>query len=118
MPESRHPLRSYFRSLLYALLIAVASSPSLTAADVDFEADVAPLLVRNCVECHSPTTASGGLILTNSEGLTHGGDSGPVLNPDEPLAGYLLERVVAGEMPPPPEGEDESLPEEEIRVLS
>ena len=99
------------------VFIAAMSLSSITFADVDFEHDVAPLLVRNCVECHSPTNASGGLILTNAESLHNGGDSGPVLNPDEPLAGYLLERVVAGEMPPPPEGEEASLPEEEIRVL-
>ena len=117
MRVCRHSFRSCFIGLSCAVFLAVALSPSIAAADVDFEADVAPLLVRNCIECHSPTTASGGLILTNAEGVRKGGDSGEVLNADEPLAGYLLERVVAGEMPPPPEGEEASLPNEEIRVL-
>ncbi|REJ72318.1 MAG: DUF1549 domain-containing protein [Planctomycetota bacterium] len=117
MRDCRRSLPGRASVLPWAVIVAAAFSPSLLFADVAFETDVAPLLVRNCVECHSPTTASGGLILTTSDGLHSGGDSGPVLNADEPLAGYLLERVVAGEMPPPAEGEAQSLPEEEIRVF-
>ena len=49
------------------------------AAAVDFNRDIAPILARRCLECHSATEQAGGLILTHAEALLDGGDSGVVL---------------------------------------
>jgi len=83
----------------------------------DFERDIAPLLVRRCVECHDEATASGGLVLTTSSGLRQGGDSGPAIDLDAPGDSLLLQRIVDGEMPPESRGESQKLPAGEIDVL-
>ena len=53
-----------------------------SAADAftDFDAEIAPLLIKRCVECHQGNEPAGGLSLTTHEGLTTGGDSGAVVD--------------------------------------
>jgi hypothetical protein len=99
------------------------------AVEVDFEREIAPLLVRRCLECHGAGEPSGGLNLSSHGGLLAGGDSGPALNqpavvlPDsgqdsEPVpGGLLLERVLLGEMPPEKNGKSQRLSEAEIELL-
>ena len=83
----------------------------------DFESQVAPLLIKRCVECHQGDDPSGGLSLTTREGLSRGGESGDVIEPRDDNVSHLLERVLAGEMPPPQQGRPRQLPEAEIKVL-
>ena len=94
---------------------AFAVSPK--SADPDFEADIAPLLIKRCVECHQGKEPAGGLVLTSHEGLIAGGDSGDVIDPQNPLSGYLIERVMSGEMPPNKQGRSQQLPENETHML-
>lgn len=84
---------------------------------IDFEADVAPILVRRCVECHQSNNISGGLVLTSRAELLNGGDSGLIVDIVSPSESYLLERVKSGEMPPPEKGHSRQLPPVEIAVL-
>ena len=84
---------------------------------VDFERDVASILVRRCVECHQEQNKSGGLALTSQAGLLAGGENGQVVVPGSPEASHLLERVLAGEMPPEKQGRPQKLPEGEAQVL-
>src|SRR4051795_8623164 len=49
---------------------ALAGEP---ADSTSFERSVAPILVKNCVPCHNPSEAKGGLDLTRLEGLLKGG---------------------------------------------
>lgn len=83
----------------------------------DFEKQIAPLLVRRCVECHQERDPSGGLALVSKVGLLAGGKHGPVLATDNPESSKLLARVVAGEMPPEEKGVARKLPEGEIALL-
>jgi hypothetical protein len=96
-----------------SLLCLLAS----TAAATDFEREIAPLLVRRCVECHDEAKASGGLVLTTSAGLRKGGDSGATINSEQPEESLLLQRVHDGEMPPESRGESQKLPDAEIEIL-
>ena len=80
------------------------------AAGPDFERDVAPLLVRRCLECHSGTEPAGKLILTTAAGLAKGGKAGPG-------ADLLRQRVDAGEMPPAKAGKPQTLPKAEADTL-
>ena len=64
------------------------------------EADVAALLARNCLECHSGAAPKGGLDLTRRERALAGGDTGPALKPRDAAGSLLLRRIAAGEMPP------------------
>lgn len=84
---------------------------------LDFETDIAPILVKRCVECHQSTNVSGGLILTTGAGLLAGGDSGSVVELDSAHTSYLLERVRAAEMPPPEKGHPRPLPQHEVELL-
>ena len=78
------------RLQLTILLCLLAS----TAAATDFEREIAPLLVRRCVECHDEAKASGGLVLTTSAGLRKGGDSGATINSEQPEESLLLHRHI------------------------
>jgi hypothetical protein len=62
--------------------------------------NVAMLLARHCLDCHNPSDRKGGLDLTRRERALAGGENGPSLKPGDPAASLLIERVVAGEMPP------------------
>ncbi len=102
-----------WRTLAVALILPAAAR----AGEVDFERDVAPVLIRRCLECHGERTAAGGLVLTNGPHLAQGGDSGPAIAPGDVAANLLIERVSAGEMPPEKKGRSQRLPDEEIEVL-
>ncbi len=76
------------------------------AADVDFERDAAPLVIRHCAGCHNASELAGGLDLTASKPAATGGDSGaPALTPGDVDASYLVERIRDGDMPPAGKGQ-------------
>jgi hypothetical protein len=97
---------------------AIFQSVDLQAAEPpDFEKDIAPLLIRRCLECHQTTIASGGLSLQSASDLSKGGDSGVVVVAKSVKESRLIERVFAGEMPPLKHGESQKLPDSEIEIL-
>jgi len=97
-------------SLLGAVAEAAAENP-------DFERDVAPLILRRCIECHNATDASGGLDLTRQDAILKGGESGAPIKPGHADASLLVERVAAGEMPPEKNGKAQPLPAEEVEIF-
>lgn len=99
-----------------ALALAICSAGAL-ADEPDFERDIAPIIAKRCLECHDADKASGGLNLTNHEGILLGGESGAALVPGKPQESYLIERVAAGEMPPESRGVAQPIPGEEIALL-
>lgn len=104
------------RHLTWIFLLAGPCGP-LVAAEVDFEREVVPLLIRRCLECHGDVDASGGLSLLTAAGAYKGGESGLAIQPGQPAESLLLHRVTAGEMPPPKQGVPQPLPKEETAVL-
>ena len=92
------------------MLTLLMTGFGVQAAAPDFEREVAPILVTRCLECHQGKP-SGDLRLTTASGFNEGGKSG------KPLREHLLERVVAGEMPPEKQGRSQRLPDAEINVL-
>jgi len=104
--------------MILSFLPVVFSHPlGLTAAEPDFESEIAPLLVKRCVECHRPGEDSGNLNLTSRGGLLKGGDSGEVIDLQDVSQSYLLERLKVGEMPPTQKGLSRKLPDAEIELL-
>ncbi|HEX3999052.1 MAG TPA: DUF1553 domain-containing protein [Pirellulales bacterium] len=80
----------------------VAPSPTPTAKRVDFDRQVAPILLRRCAGCHNPGENSGGLSLLSLESARVGGKSGePAIKPGDIDNSYAITRIEAGEMPPP-----------------
>ncbi|QDU79304.1 Planctomycete cytochrome C [Polystyrenella longa] len=88
-----------------------------TADPIDFERDIAPLLLTRCIECHNANEASGGLDLSSLKAIQAGSDSGVVLTPGHLEESYLWERVADGDMPPEKQGKPQPLSEEEQKVL-
>ena len=104
--------------LAVALISTMLHSCNLAADDSpSFEGEVAPLLIRRCLECHQSANPSGGLNLQSAEDLAKGGDSGVVVVAKSVKESRLIERVVAGEMPPLKHGESQKLPDAEIEIL-
>jgi hypothetical protein len=89
--------------------------PAIGADDsrhMQFDEQVAPLLIKACLDCHSGPEPGGGLDLSRRESAMTGGDSGAVLRPADPEGSALWRRVRDGEMPP-----KEPLSSEEREVL-
>ena len=81
------------RGMRHLLLLAsLASFAPLHAQEpVDFDRQVAPILVGHCIDCHGPEKAKGGLRLDTRASAfpTNGG----TIVPKEPEASELLHRV-------------------------
>ena len=101
--------------ILAALFASAFIAPA--ADDVEFfETKVRPLLSRNCHACHGPS-AMGGLRLDSGDAVRKGGNSGPVVNPDQPDSSLLLQAVrhTHSRLRMPPSGK---LPAADIEVLA
>ena len=80
--------------LLTASLLLVSNVTSDEALDVHFTDIVLPVLNEHCFKCHgAEDEIKGGLNLTSREAVLQGGDSGPVVNLQNPQESYLLEMV-------------------------
>lgn len=102
--------------ILFFTGVILSALPYGQAAD--FEADVAPLLIRRCLECHRDENRSGGLSLESKSALQKGGDSGDVIDATQPEKSYVLQRVISKEMPPPAKGVSQALSAPEQKILT
>ena len=99
------------------ITIFMARASSAAEPSVGFERDVVPILLNRCVECHNATDKTGGLDLTSRESLLKGGESGEVVTPGKPDLSLLIEKILAGEMPPKKQGKARPLPPAEAARL-
>jgi len=88
---------------------AAAAAPAADGA-LSFKRDIAPILVANCIGCHSGTGAGltrGKLDMTNFEKLMAGGKSGPDIVAGDPDSSHLILRIKGEESPkmPPANGQ-------------
>ena len=95
-----------------------ATVSSLTAAEVDFETEVLPILEERCFHCHGEDEQESALRLDSRTGMLRGGDSGlAAVVAGKPEESYLLELVrhldEGMEMPP----DDDPLPANEIALI-
>jgi mono/diheme cytochrome c family protein len=60
-----------------------------------FESKIRPLFAENCYQCHSEKAekVKGNLRLDTSEGVLHGGSTGPAIVPGDPSASLLIKAV-------------------------
>ncbi len=63
--------------------------------------NVLPIFQARCVVCHGKREQRGGLDLRTRETRLAGGDSGPPLVPGSPDGSLIIQKIEAGEMPPP-----------------
>jgi hypothetical protein len=104
------------RLLCVALLIGPAKVSAQEA--VDYLRDVKPLLKQRCVSCHGALKQKAKLRLDAGALIRKGGRNGPAVQPGQPGASLLIERVSAtqpGERMPP---EGKPLTLEQIGLLT
>jgi mono/diheme cytochrome c family protein len=65
-----------------------------------FETKIAPLLARNCLECHNSASKKGRLDLSRKAAALAGGESGKVIVPGKSAGSLLWVHVESGDMPP------------------
>ncbi len=104
--------------LIFPILAALGiAQPTRPKADEKFFADkVAPILKKNCVTCHNPAKARGGLDLSTHENTLTGGDKGPAIVPGDP-AKSLLVKLIRGPMPKMPQ-KGTPLRDEEVESIA
>ena len=90
--------------------------PPASAATVDYEKDVKPILQQNCYSCHGDAVQQSGLRLDLRQNALRGGDYGPVILPGNSAGSKLIRRLVDGDggMQMPPTG---ALAPEDIGIL-
>ncbi|MFN7794399.1 MAG: c-type cytochrome domain-containing protein, partial [Planctomycetota bacterium] len=79
-----------------------------------FEENIRPLLVQHCIACHGPDKSESSLRLDQPDRFAQGGDSGSLIDRDQPDTSLLLQAVrhEGLEMPP-----NKKLPDEQIAAL-
>ena len=88
----------------------VAAQPAIPAEDLQFfEARIRPVLADHCYKCHSREAdkIKGGLMLDTREGMLHGGDTGPALEPGKPGDSLIIDAISYkdADLQMPPKGE-------------
>jgi hypothetical protein len=89
--------------VLFSLVMVIIASWKLTplqAQSIDFDKQIAPILVSHCLECHQGSEPKGGLNLTELSLLMKGGDGGEAVVAGKAADSLLWERVSSDEMPP------------------
>ena len=92
---------------LFATVGRAAEEPKTDAAKapISFQKDVAPLLMGNCVGCHSPEKKKGGLDMTSYAMIAKGGKEGVIFVAGQPDKSKLV-TMVSGPEPEMPEKGD------------
>jgi hypothetical protein len=86
------------------------------SAPVDFDHQIAPIVLRHCSGCHNASECAGGLNLLSAPTAFSGGTSGePAIKPGDLDNSYAVTRIESGEMPPP--GKGKPLAAEEFAAL-
>ena len=79
-----------------------------------FEPHIRPILKTHCFHCHGEDgVRESNLDLRLRRWIIAGGDSGPSVEPGDPDASLILERIVSGEMPPG----DKPVPNDDIQLI-
>ena len=101
--------------LALVLLVFVCGAGSIAPANTppSFERDVRPILEANCVSCHGAEAPQQGLDLRTAPAILRGGSSGPAIAIGSSARSVLVERIVAGTMPPG----DANLADREISLI-
>jgi len=93
-----HPSNMRLQSLLAALFAFALFGPQVSLADEGseklFHEQVAPILVKNCVECHNTNTRKGNLSLETMADALQGGDEGAAVVPGKPDDSPLFQKVL------------------------
>jgi len=88
----------------------------MAASTPDYTRDVAPILQKNCVICHSKTAHKNDLVLDSYGALMKGGKRGPSIVANNADASILVE-MLEGKLTPRMPLDDDPLPAPEIATI-
>ena len=104
--------------VVFAATNLIVSNQALCLAEQpDFEKEIAPILLRRCLECHQSGNPSGGLAIDTAAAFHKGGESGEAISAGNATDSLLFRRIESGEMPPAKNGREHRLPEGEIDLI-
>ena len=87
--------------LVLGWFVILSSGSTVLAGDAPgFDASVAPILARRCLDCHSGPDPKGKLDLSQRASAMAGGKGGVAIVPGKSDESLLWEQVESGEMPP------------------
>lgn len=103
--------------------LATAAEPVATREPpkLDFIADIRPVFVEHCYQCHGPDKQEAGLRLDVRERALAGGDSGPLLVSGQSKASEIVRRITTpddAERMPPPGAKAPPLSPAEVRSIA
>ena len=100
--------------LVYTVkLTAYQSARADIGRFVYFSREVAPILARRCLSCHSPRVSKGRIDLGSYAGIMRGGVNGEIVEREDAESSTLYLSVKDGTMP----REDDRLTEEEVAII-
>ena len=103
-----------FRIRRFAILSAAMGATPLWA--VDFVHEVAPILKKQCAECHMGAKHKGGLSMNTREDLMKEGDDGFAIVPGNSAKSLMLKRITAEDERMPPKGD--RLQQQEVELIA
>ena len=78
-------------------MLLIILTLGMVYGQVDYGTQIQTIFDNNCIGCHG---YSGGLNLTNYDGLMAGGNSGDLIVPEDHASSILWQQVESGDMPP------------------
>src|SRR5579862_8200360 len=100
----------YFLGLAASAVVASGQS-----ADVSFSRDVAPILNKNCAQCHGQAPGMGNLDLRTRDAALKGGSHGAAIVPGDAANSRLYQQISGAQKPAMPLGG--KLSESEIAII-
>ena len=76
---------------------------NLAPFEINFKEQVAPILVKNCIECHNSSVTKGNLNLETLTSTLKGGDEGKAIVSGKPEQSQLYLKIIEGENKKKPE---------------
>jgi dipeptidyl aminopeptidase/acylaminoacyl peptidase len=105
-----------FLVLAFVTLIIGPGTPVYADSAPNFNTQVAPILQKNCLACHSSAAKMGGLVMENFDALMKGGAHGAAIVPGKPDQSRLIQMLEGKVQPRMPFGGD-PLPAADIAIL-
>jgi len=91
MPASQYAMISGF---LVAMASGLSAAEGRASGEIDFDAQIRPILERACLSCHDRENGKGGLVLSNGRAALKPTNSGlPAIVPGKPEESELLYRI-------------------------
>ena len=116
MPTIRRSFSRLF--LAWTCLVGVnvrADDSRYAERAAQFEREIRPVLVKECIKCHGEKKQEGGLRLDTPNGMLKGGDSGAAIVVGKPEQGTLINAIHHRDREMPPTGK---LPDKTICTSS